>query len=341
MSIFPNPSPMPAPEPTPPTPSPAPPPPQFGQPPQYGPPPPQYPASQYWAPPPPPTVPSDERSGLKTGILFGAVILLAAATIYLYMQLDQVKKDFAKSNDATQARLDKLDETSSLTARTNQRKVEELRDQLERARRQASLAAGDAKQEALKKVEETQVQLQAAQQQAQQANQQLKSDISQVREQADTANSKISQVGTEVTAVKGDVASTKSELEKTVAELKRATGELDGHSVLIATNGKELAALRALGERTYVEFTVHKAKASQKVGDVSILLKSADPKRNRYTIELTADDKTTERKDRAVNEPLQFMTSKAKQPYELVVNDVKKDTIAGYLSVPKVQNVRN
>jgi len=77
------------------------------------------------------------------------------------------------------------------------------------------------------------------------------------------------------------------------------------------------------------------------VGDVAIRLEKADPKKNRFTIELTADDKTVEKKDRVINEPLQFMTSKAKQPYELVVNEVKKDTIVGYLSVPKVLNTRN
>ncbi|HYL37845.1 MAG TPA: hypothetical protein VEV17_18160 [Bryobacteraceae bacterium] len=325
MSIFPNPSPMPGPE------QPSTPPPPPGAP---SAPPPQYAAPMYYAPPPPPA----SGSGLKTGLLIAALVVLAAAAVYLYMQLNHVKEDLAKATDSTQARLDKLEETSSLTARSNQRKVEQLQDQLERARRQASMAAGDAKQEALKKVEETRAQLEAAQQQAQQ---QLTSDISKVREQTDTANTKISQVGTEVTAVKSDVATTRSELEKTVADLKRATGELDGHSVLIATNAKELDALRQLGERNYIQFTVHKAKQSQKVGDVAILLKNADPKRNRYTIELTADDRTTERKDRAANEPLQFMTSKAKQPYELVVNDVKKDTIVGYLSIPKVMNVRN
>ncbi|MBZ5606829.1 MAG: hypothetical protein LAP38_01115 [Acidobacteriia bacterium] len=333
MSIFPNPSPIPGPEqPTPPSPpGGAPPPPG---PPQYSVPPPQYPA--YYAPPPP--APS---MGWKIPVLFGAVIALLGGCVYLYLQLDQVKKDLVKNTDATQARLDKLEESSSLTTRTNQKRVEELRDQLERARRQASLAAGQAKEEALKKVDETRAQLEAAQQQAQQAQKELKSDISAVREQTDTANSKISQVGSEVSAVKTDVASTKSQLEKTISDLKRATGDLDGHSVLIATNAKELAALRQLGERNYVEFTIHKAKKAQRVGDVAILLKNADPKKNRYTIELTADDKTSERKDRAINEPLQFMVSKAKQPYELVVNDVKKDTIAGYLSVPKVQNVRN
>jgi hypothetical protein len=90
-----------------------------------------------------------------------------------------------------------------------------------------------------------------------------------------------------------------------------------------------------------VQFTIQKAKQPQKVGDVAILLKKTDPKKNRYTIDLIADDKTVEKKDRVANEPLQFMTSKAKQPYEIVVNDVKKDTIIGYLSIPKVMNIRN
>jgi len=263
---------------------------------------------------------------------------LIGASIYLYMQLDKVKKDLAKTNTTLQTELDKMQEASSLTMRSHQKRVDDLKDQLDRARRQASQLAGEAKTEALKRVEETRAQLEAEQEKS---KQQLKSDISQVREATDTANTKISAVGTEVTSVKSDVAATKSELEKTVADLKRASGEIDGHAVLIATNGKELAALRALGERNFIEFTVHKAKQAQRVGEVMILLKNADPKKNRYTIELTADDKTVEKRDRGVNEPLQFMVAKARQPYELVVNDVKKDTIAGYLSVPKVQNARN
>jgi chromosome segregation ATPase len=276
-------------------------------------------------------------SGLawKFGVLFGVVALLIAANVYWYLQLDKVKKQLTAADDAAQSRIDKLEEATSVNTRSNRRTVDQLRDQLERARRQANLALGEAKEEALKKVDETRTALEAAQEQA---KKELSSDISQVR---DAADSKISQVGTEVTAVKGDVASTKSQLEKTVADLKHATGELDGHSVLIATNQKELSALQALGERNYVQFTISKAKQPQKVGDVAILLKRTDPKKNRYTIELTADDKTVEKRDRVVNEPLQFMTSKAKQPYEIVVNDVKKDTIVGYVSIPKVLNTRN
>jgi hypothetical protein len=341
MSIFPNPSPIPPERPAPPT---NPGPPTASWPPQ--PPPPAYgPPTQQYAPPPPPAYyppPPPEPSGspLKTGLLIAALVLLAGANVYLYTQVNQLKADLSKTNQTTQSRIDKLDETSELTARANQKKVQELKDQLERARRQASLAAGDAKEEALKKVEETKAQLQAAQQQAQQ---QLSSDISKVREQTDTVNSRVSQVSTDVTGVKGDVATTRSELEKTVADLHRATGELDGHSVLIATNGKELAALKALGERNFIEFTVNrKDKAAKRVGDVSIRLTKTDPNKSRYTIELSYDDKKPiEEKDRHPNEPVQFLTSKAKQPYELVVNDIQKDTIKGYLSVPKVQNVRN
>jgi len=323
MSIFPNPSPQgPIPPSTPP----------------QGAPPPYTPPAQYPAPPQYVVAAPSNGGGWKIGVLFAAVVLAIGGCVYLYMQLDKTKADLVKTNDALQARIDKLEEATSVTTRSNRKTVDELREQLERARRQANAMVGEAKQEALKKVDDTRAQLEAAQEQN---KQQLKSDISQVREQTDTANKQISQVGNDVTAVRTDLTSTKGELEKTVADLKRATGEIDGHSVMIATNGKELAALRALGERNFVEFTIHKSKQAQKVGDVSILLKNADPKKNRYTIELTADDRTTEKKDRTANEPVQFMTSKAKQPYELIVNDVKKDTIAGYLSVPKVQNVRN
>jgi len=76
------------------------------------------------------------------------------------------------------------------------------------------------------------------------------------------------------------------------------------------------------------------------VADITLLLKKTDPKRNRYTVEVMADDKLTEKKDKNINEPVQFYTSKAKQPYELVVNTVRKDLIIGYLATPKVQSTR-
>ena len=126
-----------------------------------------------------------------------------------------------------------------------------------------------------------------------------------------------------------------------IADLKSTKGDLGVQSGLIATNGKELAALRALGERNYTEFRLTKEKTPRKVGDVQMRLKAADMKKNRYTIELIADDKLVEKKDKTVNEPVQFMLSRATQPFEIVVNEVKKDMISGYISAPKVQQTRN
>jgi chromosome segregation ATPase len=212
--------------------------------------------------------------------------------------------------------------------------VEDLQARLAQQRRAAEVAVGQAKIDAQKRVQMLQdkvAQEQALQQQA----------ISQVKATADTATTQLASVSTDVGNVKTDLGNTKTQLEQTIANLKRATGELDNHASLIATNGKELQALRELGERNYSEFTITKSKQPTRVGDVMVELRKTDPKHNRFTIRITADDKTVEKKDRSINEPIQFYTSKARQPDEIVVNSVNKNTIAGYLATPKVQNSRS
>ena len=115
---------------------------------------------------------------------------------------------------------------------------------------------------------------------------------------------------------------------------------MERSSGLIATNGQELAALRRLGERNYVEFKLGKSKAPQRVGDISLMLKKTDPKKNRYSVDVLADDKTVPKTDKTINEPVQFVTSKSRTPYELIVNQVNKDQIVGYLSTPKETQAR-
>jgi hypothetical protein len=129
-------------------------------------------------------------------------------------------------------------------------------------------------------------------------------------------------------------------LDKTIASLKSVAGDLGVQSGLVATNSKELAALKALGERNFFDINMGKTKTPQRIGDIQLLLKKTDQKKNRYTVEITADDKTVEKKDKGVNEPVQFYTSKARQPYEIVINEVGKDKIVGYLATPKVQGGR-
>jgi hypothetical protein len=281
---------------------------------------------------PPPSQP--DNSGLKTAILFGAVIALIAANIYLYLQIDNLKQQLAKVQDSLITEVGRVRETGNVASAATRRNIEDLQSKLAQARQDASQAAGQAKVDATKKAEELNREL-AEQQRI--AKQEMESHITKVEE---TATSKIGQVSSDVSNVRTEVASNKAELDKTIAQLHSTQGDLGVQSGLIATNGKELAALKALNDRNYFEFNIGKTKAPQRVGDILIHLKKADAKKNRYTIEITADDKRTEKKDKSVNEPVQFYTSKARQPYEVVVNEVKKDQIVGYLATPKVQSGR-
>lgn len=275
---------------------------------------------------------------MKTVLIAVVALGLAGANGYLYMQLNDTKAELAKTRDGLLSEIEKLRETGALTSQSHRKNVDTLAAQLEAAKRTAAMAAGQAKIDAIKRSEELAQQLEKEQQKQGQA---LRADISKVEATAVTANTKIGEVNAEVGNVKTEVASTKSELEKTIANLKRATGDISSQGSLIATNANELAALKQLGERNYVEFRINKSKEAQKVGDIMLTLKKADLKKNRYTIEVNVDDKLVEKKDKTINEPVQFLTSKAKQPYEIVVNEVKKDQIAGYLAIPKVQQARN
>lgn len=287
------------------------------------------------APMPPPS-----GSGVLPKILLVLVVALAGATGYLYYQLTQIQADVAETRNSLLDEMAKFREATAVSTQTSRKSVEQLKSEVDSARAQASQLAGQAKIDAEKHAEELAGRLEKEQQQQAQRVAAVSTEVGQVKEQASNANSRITEVSGDVSNVKTDVAATRSELEKTIATLKATQGDLGVQSGLIATNGKELAALKALGERNYVEFKLAKTKAPQKVGDIAVQLKKTDPKKNRYTIEVIADDKTVEKKDKTINEPVQFLLSRASQPYELVVNEVRKDMIIGYVASPKVQTPR-
>ncbi|HEY1241202.1 MAG TPA: hypothetical protein VGF16_11640 [Bryobacteraceae bacterium] len=283
------------------------------------------PTPTYLEPPP-------DHSGLRTALVAGALIALVAANIYLYIQVDHVRTDMAKMNESIMTELSNLRDASSVNSASQARHVETLKQELEAARLQARTLSSQAKAEATARAEQLTKQL--AEAQAKQA-QQFTTEISGVKQASETLNSKLGDVSSDVGNVKTQVTSTQAELQKTIAQLKSVQGDMGVQSGLIATNAGELQALRRLGERNYFEFKLGRSKQPQRVGDITLLLKKVDPKKNKYTVDVMADDKLTEKKDKNINEPVQFYTSKAKQPYELVVNQVQKDQIVGYLATPK------
>ncbi|MGA2634523.1 MAG: hypothetical protein ABSF16_09835 [Terracidiphilus sp.] len=145
----------------------------------------------------------------------------------------------------------------------------------------------------------------------------------------------VAAVQTDVGGVKTDVAKTQSDLAETNNQLTSMKGDLNGHSTLIARNSDELEILKHKGDRNYYSFTLVKGQKKQ-VGTVTLELKRADSKRSRFTVAVYSDDKMYEKKDKSLNEPLQFYSGKEPMLFEIVVNNVSaKNTVTGYLSSPK------
>jgi len=134
-----------------------------------------------------------------------------------------------------------------------------------------------------------------------------------------------------------DVAGVKTDLEDTKGKLERAQGDMGVMSGLIARNHDDVEELKRKGDRNYYEFTIQKSKNPQHVGPVQITLNKADQKRSKYTMTVLADDKTIEKKDKTAGEPVQFYVKGTARyaPYEIVVFDVNKNQITGYLATPK------
>jgi len=280
------------------------------------------------------------NKGIVAGLSAGLVLALAGDA-YLLKRSSDTNDQMAQMQADTQTKITKLgDATTDLL----QQRLKALDDEISAAMKGANATTTSAlkrtQAEALKQSQELAKRLQDQQLQ-------VASQIGDLKEATNTADSKISAVSsdvgnvkTEVTTVKADIASTQTNLEKATADLKRMNGDMGVMSGLIATNGKDLSALRELGERNYFEFDLTKKQADKRIGNVTLKLTNADPKRNRYTLQILADDKRVEKKDKTINEPVQEYVGGYRQPYEIVVNQVKKDSVVGYLSTPKVTLAR-
>jgi hypothetical protein len=301
---------------------------------------PQY---QYPAPPPP-----EQKSGLMTALAAGAIVASLACNGFLLYQVHDLTTETAKNQNVIQSEIDTLKENSTAMTATQRKHLDELREELDSKAKQlnaqATQVASQVKKEALSYADQQALKLSAENQKTADSVTKVNTDLFGVKQTADSATAKLADVGADVNTVKTDLAGTKTDLAQTKVDLKAVRGDLGSTSSLVATNGKEIDELRRRGERNIIEFKVAKTKDFQKIGDISVILRKTDAKRNKFTLDVRADDKLTEKKDRNVNEPLQFYVSKSL--YELVVNSVGKDSsgkemISGYLSTPKYQARNN
>jgi uncharacterized phage infection (PIP) family protein YhgE len=283
--------------------------------------------------------PPEPRTG-HGGIIAAVVVVLLialAGNYYLLNRSNDLNNQLTAMRDETKAEMSKLGQTTNTLL---EQRVGSISEDLRNANDTTSAALKQARAEVKKQTAQLNQQLEESQKQ-------VAGEVSELKDATNSANSKITEVSsdvsdvkTDVTGVKSNVATTQAELEKTGTDLKRVMGDMGVMSGLIATNSTDLKALRELGDRNYFEFKLAKGELTKKVDTVTLTLKKADPKHNRYTMEILADDKRLEKRDKTINEPVQLYIAGDRQPYEIVINQVGKDEVSGYLATPKVKTAR-
>jgi multidrug efflux pump subunit AcrA (membrane-fusion protein) len=231
---------------------------------------------------------------------------------------------FGYAHYVTHTTVEKL--TNDLSA--SQAQVKELQNRMQTAEAQEETLArqaGMTKKELAQRAATLQAEQKAAESRLE----------NEQKAQINAVTGEISGVKTDVGGVRTDVASTKADLEATKAKLQSTIGDLGMQSGLIAHTAGDLEVLKHKGDRNYYEFTLLKGAKPQPVSTVSLQLKKADTKKGKFTVNVTADDRTIEKKDRNVAEPIQFYSGRDHLLFELVVWSVDKNKATGYLSTPK------
>jgi len=234
----------------------------------------------------------------------------------------------------------KLDATKQDVAtqlKTTQSSIEQdmssLKDRLTQTEKTNTDLQGDLKV-VTGKLKITQGQLKKAREEAARANEDTTTKLSALDTSVHTelatkaATEDVKNVDTKVGVVRTDLDSTRE-------DLKMARSEM---GTLIARNHDEIDQLRRLGERDYVEFTITGKNKPEKVGNVTVELKAVNEKKGQYSVNLTSEDRLLQKRNRAMNEPIFFYLHGTKIPQELVINKVGKDTISGYVSIPKANS---
>ncbi|MFZ0272150.1 MAG: hypothetical protein WAL34_09915 [Acidobacteriaceae bacterium] len=124
--------------------------------------------------------------------------------------------------------------------------------------------------------------------------------------------------GKEIEETRGDLASTRTEL----------TGS-------IAKTHDELVVLEKKGERSYFEFDLQKSKQFTHEGPIGVSLRKANLKHQYADLELMVEDRDLAQKHVNLDQPVMFYQPDTEQPIQIVINDITKDHIHGYVSAPK------
>ncbi len=271
-------------------------------------------------------------------ILAVAIALALAGNVYQFMRAGQQSRDLMALQENMDSKIAKLADAASNEVQLNQQRFEALQATLKSDVEGATAATlRQARADVKRSSAQLSQSLDERGRELEQENQQV---VGQIADLKQDTSSKFQDAGTKLQDTNTKIDQVSTTVEQHSSDLKRMVGDMGVMSDGIATNGKELAMLKELGARDYVEFDLSKSKAPQKVGDIRLILKKADPKHSRFTLAVYADDKIVEKRDKTINEPVQLYVAGNRQPYEIVVNQIKNNEVVGYLATPKVKAPR-
>ncbi|HLG96487.1 MAG TPA: hypothetical protein VKX49_09295 [Bryobacteraceae bacterium] len=286
----------------------------------------------------PESAPRNDSHGGMTWVLFTGLALALAGNVYQFVNAQHQSRDLAMLQQSTEKHFAKLTDATSAEAQLSQQRFETIQGAFKAELEGATAAAlRQARSEVKRSSTQLAQSLEDRRHELEQKNQEVEAQLADLKQDTST---KIADTSTKLQDTNSKLDQVSTTVEKTTTDLKRMVGDMGVMSGDIATNGKELAMLKELGAREYFEFDLSKSKAPQKVGDIRLLLKKTDPKHSRFTVAVYADDKIVEKRDRTINEPVQLYVSGNRQPYEIVVNQVKNNEVVGYLATPKVKAPR-
>ncbi len=267
-------------------------------------------------------------------VLLVAIAILAGTNVYTLLQLKEFRLEVGEQFVSHEERLALLDGNVARTSSDLETQVGEVKSLVESTEKQIDVKTRQVENKVLSRAETLEKELEATRETSEA---QITEVGGRLAEYQEDTQSKVGALDGRVDTVKKEVDENRAELEKAVAELTSVKGDLGVQSGRIATNGSELSALKRLGERNYYEFSLGKTKQPQRVGPVSIKLTGTDRKNNRFSIDLWADDRRVQKRRKTLLEPVQFYVEGVPIPYELVINKIDSNNIAGYLATPKTE----
>lgn len=278
---------------------------------------------------------TEVRNGGKGWKIAGgiAVAALIGFNVHLMNKVGDIESSSRSERAAMTAEVSDLEAAMSAQTGAHQREISALQESVEKTKAEA---ADRARSETRRSAD--QLSKMIAQKEREQQDMFL-TEIGTVRGETDTNRKGIEDVSTRVVGVQGELDQTRESLNETADLLASTQQDVDAVSGRVGTHDAAIERLKMQGQRDVTKFQLPLSKERTKIETVHMRVKDIDYKKNRYTLEVMADDKVVTHKDRLLNQPVEFYVMGVAQPYEVVVTDIARDKVSGYLATPKFKQL--